>query len=126
MTGVLNVDTIADNAGTGPVTLTKADTIKFWIYYEPDNSNNVRGSFNASSLTDNNTGDRTHNFTTNMADDDYCSLVSGQENRCAGIGFGYNDNASSTGFVRTFTSLTSNFNGVDGEGEYATTIGDLA
>ena len=31
MTSVLNVDTIADKAGTGPVGLTKQEALKQWI-----------------------------------------------------------------------------------------------
>ena len=56
MTSVLNVDTIADKAGTGPVALTKQTAAKAFCAYEMYDSNTIRGSFNVSSQTDNNTG----------------------------------------------------------------------
>ena len=47
MTSVLNVDTIADKAGTGPVALTKQEAPKFWLSMDVVN-NVIEGSLNAS------------------------------------------------------------------------------
>ena len=55
MTGVLNVDTIADNAGTGPVTLTKQEAAKSRWFYDQTNAE-IDGSFNISSITDSSAG----------------------------------------------------------------------
>ena len=66
MTSQLNVDTIVDKAGTGPVGLTKQSAAK--CFGSCDFSTNstadlLSGSLNASSLTDNGTGDGTIAFT---------------------------------------------------------------
>jgi len=71
MSGVLNVDTIADNAGTGPVTLTKQSAAKQWVNFNQTSTQTIRNSFNTASLTDNGTGLSTVNFTTSFADADY-------------------------------------------------------
>ena len=62
MTSVLNVDTIADKAGTGPVALTKQQAAKSWASYDAV-ANSVLGSFNQSSLTDVATGEHAFTFT---------------------------------------------------------------
>jgi len=66
MTGVLNVDTIADNAGTGPVTLTKQSAAKVLVSADDDatlTGNDWQGSFNVSSGTDHGTGDYSYSIT---------------------------------------------------------------
>jgi len=55
MTSVLNVDTIADKAGTGPVGLTKQIAPKSQLCYDQANTN-IDGSFGISSVTDQQTG----------------------------------------------------------------------
>ncbi len=67
MTSVLNVDTIADKAGTGPVGLTKQSAAKAWVNFNGTGTIAARDSFNLSSLTDNGTGDHTANFTNSMS-----------------------------------------------------------
>jgi hypothetical protein len=69
MTSVLNVDTIADKAGTGPVGLTKQHALKAWILGETDAS--LLGSFNTASGTDQGTGDFQYSFTNSMSDANY-------------------------------------------------------
>ena len=66
MTSVLNVDTIADKAGTGPVGLTKQIATKAYAHYDHANTN-VDGSFNISSVADTATGQSTYSFTNNVA-----------------------------------------------------------
>jgi len=56
MTSVLNVDTIADKAGSGPVGLLKASAQKAYISYNFDEIG-IDNSLNMSSITDNGTGD---------------------------------------------------------------------
>jgi hypothetical protein len=51
MTSVLNVDTIADKAGTGPVALTKQDPAKAWINIDMATPG-TNDSFNSSGITD--------------------------------------------------------------------------
>ena len=55
MSSVLNVDTIADKAGTGPVALTKQSAAKAWVNGTATAS--INNSFNCSSGTDHGTGD---------------------------------------------------------------------
>ena len=63
MTSVLNVDTIADKAGTGPVGLTKQTVAKHFCVFDGTGTVAVDESFNNSSLTDNGTGQYAVAFT---------------------------------------------------------------
>jgi len=62
MTSVLNVDTIADKAGTGPVGLTKQNTIKAF-YDSKTTFGTADNSFGVSSSSDAATGNTGINFT---------------------------------------------------------------
>lgn len=73
MPSVLNVDTLTDAAGTGPVTLTKQTATKAWVQYD-HTVPSVSGSFNTASMTDVATGVMEQNFTNNMADGDYAAV----------------------------------------------------
>ena len=67
----LKVTTIQTSAG-GAVTLTKADTVKFWTNYDAVNQV-TRGSLNQSSLTDQSVG----NFYSTLT-----NAMSGAEDKC--------------------------------------------
>ena len=71
MTSVLNVDTIADKAGTGPVSLTKQHAAKAWHNFTMISSNTTRDSFNISGFTDNGSGDATVSYTNAFANINY-------------------------------------------------------
>ncbi len=71
MTSVLNVDTIADKAGTGPVGLTKQAAAKAWSKLNGTGTISLYGSFGISSVADNGTGDYTHTMTSAMSDANY-------------------------------------------------------
>ena len=71
MTSVLNVDTIADKAGTGPVELTKQQAAKVWTHFTAVSSTAIRDSLNTSSLTDLTTGSTRATFTSAMSNNDY-------------------------------------------------------
>ena len=62
MTSVLNVDTIADKAGTGPVALTKQNGAKAFTTAKSD-AVSYSVNLNISSGIDEGTGDYIHNFT---------------------------------------------------------------
>ena len=66
MTSVLNVDTIADKAGTGPVGLTKQSAAKA-LFNVTNNSTLVSGGLNISSLNDRANGRMTISLTNNMS-----------------------------------------------------------
>jgi hypothetical protein len=70
MTSQLNVDTIVDKAGTGPVGLTKQEAAK--ARFVSDSNMAFYGSFNIASGTDNGTGNYTYAFTNVMANALYC------------------------------------------------------
>ncbi len=65
MSSQLNVDTIADKAGSGPVVLTKQHAAKVWIDIPTDGAT-INDSFNVSTLDDVDTGDRSVNLTSSM------------------------------------------------------------
>ena len=71
MTSVLNVDTIADKAGTGPVGLTKQHAAKAWNRFVGSSVPTLLDSFNNSTATDNGAGDYTFAFTNNMSNANY-------------------------------------------------------
>jgi len=79
MTSVLNVDTIADKAGTGPVALTKQSPAKAWANLNGTSTIALRDSFNVSSATDNGTGNYTINLTNATSDANYAVATSGYQ-----------------------------------------------
>ena len=81
MTSVLNVDTIADKAGTGPVGLTKQSAAKVWGMIDGTGTVAYRDSFGTSSLTDSATGVYTMTFSSAMTNANYAcpSACGGQE-----------------------------------------------
>jgi len=77
MTSVLNVDTIADKAGTGPVGLTKQSAAKVWLDQNHRTSFGTNDSFNVSGVTDTAAGVLDVSFTSNMSAGNYSAPVSG-------------------------------------------------
>jgi len=61
MPSVLNVDTLTDAAGTGPVTLTKQSAAKAWFVYD-QSADTIDNSISISSISDTSTGVFTSNF----------------------------------------------------------------
>ena len=83
MTSVLNVDTIANKAGTGPVGLTKQTVAKaFYIFDGTAGTPTFGDSFNCSTLTDVATGNFTPNWTNVMGSVNY-SHTTNSENLSA-------------------------------------------
>ena len=70
MTSVLNVDTIADKAGTGPVALTKQEAAKAWINANSAKTT-INDSLNISSLDDDGAGDFGLNYATSFSTVNY-------------------------------------------------------
>ena len=80
MTSQLNVDTIADKAGSAPVGLHKQHAAKAWLNMNGTGTIATRDSFNIDSITDNGTGDYTGTFTNAMSNDDFvCAGEGGTE-----------------------------------------------
>jgi len=76
MTSVLNVDTIADKAGTGPVALTKQSPAKAWAECNSAGTS-INDSFNIASLVDTDTGRQTCNYTNSFASGSYACVTTG-------------------------------------------------
>ena len=128
MTSVLNVDTIADKAGTGPVGLTKQHAAKAWSQYEGDGTVSITGSFNQSGLSDNGTGDYTLSLTNSMSDAAYAMTSSGTHDSGAYYAWGAVDH-DNNGYQAS--SCRMNIGDNDGNPEDAELIaavihGDLA
>ena len=70
MTSILNVDTIADKAGTGPVALTKQHAAKAWAEIAAGGAS-LPDSFNFSSIDDDGTGEYGLNYTSAMGSANY-------------------------------------------------------
>ena len=78
MTSVLNVDTIADKAGTGPVELTKQSASKAWINIDMINSVTL-DSFNSSGITDVSTGLFQDHLSSSLVNADYAVTTSAMD-----------------------------------------------
>jgi len=129
MTSQLNVDTIADKAGSGPVGLHKQHAAKAWINYAGSGSS-FNDSFNASSATDNGQGDYTYSFTSNMSNANYaiCATAANTSAGAAVISACPANDEQTTSQFNVEQGYTSNipsyinFDGVD----YVSIFGDLA
>ena len=129
MTSVLNVDTIADKAGTGPVALTKEEAAKSWINFTGITTTAMRDSFNFSSLTDGGTG-QTHpiSFTNNMNNGNYSGSYY-QNATSSTNSTGFNNNyAGGFGSLTTASYGTYSYASGDADSErnLVIIIGDLA
>ena len=67
----LRVTTVTNPSGGQP---TIDGLAKAWVNFNGTGTVAIRASFNVSSITDNGTGDYTVNFTTALADVNYCSI----------------------------------------------------
>ena len=72
--GVVDTDVLADNAVTfGKIGTTEQSQLcKAWVNFDGTGTPSIRAAYNVSSITDNGTGDYTVNFTTALADTNYC------------------------------------------------------
>ena len=127
MTSVLNVDTIADKAGTGPVALTKQFAARVWNCFDADVSGGPRDSFNTSSMTDNGTGHFDTNVTSSFVNDDFAfgATVGKHSGAAIQILGGSSSTAKDTG---QYGVINQNYQGAFGDSaDYMTTAhGDLA
>ena len=121
MTSVLNVDTIANKAGTGPVGLTKQQAARVTAGVTLSGGSPVLNqSLNVSSLTDTATGKVTYNFTNSFTDAGYSSI--GCTNNTGSVRT-VTTASEATSSVRSINFTTSSENDNDVS---ATVHGDLA
>ena len=123
MTSVLNVDTIADKAGTGPVGLTKQYAAKAWSAFDGSGTVAIDGSNNVSTLTDGGTGDYTITLINSMANVNYAPVSSCNYNDTSPDFVGATVKTVST---TRFRAAHDNGNFTDMNDVYATWDGDLA
>ena len=121
MTSVLNVDTIADKAGTGPVGLTKQSAAKAYSRVDP---NTISSSLNVSSLTDAGTGLFEDNFTNAFSAATYSSVASPGGSTNIQMMFATNMTTYTTSASRT--SIYQNATGYRDEQYSTARFGDLA
>ena len=128
MTSVLNVDTIADKAGTGPVALTKQEAAKMYANFEMDSTQAITKSLNASSITDNGTGDSTIAMSSTMGDANYIQIGNTVHDSGSYVAFNSfdHDGPSTTSNVIMNCCLNSNGSLHDGEHQMVVVHGDLA
>ena len=84
----LKVATIQDTSGNNSSTPSQVaqGRAKMWISFKGTGTVSIRDDFNASSVTDNGTGDYTISFTTAMANTNYCTLGTANYERALNSG----------------------------------------
>ena len=102
MTSVLNVDTIADKAGTGPVALTKQSAAKAFAQFAGDGTAQINESFGMSSLSDNGSGLYTLTVSSAMSSSDYTVVLHGINDAS------YPAHVGSYDYSRTTTTVPAN------------------
>ena len=122
MTSVLNVDTIADAAGTGPVALTKQSAAKAWIKYNGTGTIAISGSAGVSSITDETTGTTTISVTNSFSDANYSTVATCSD---TGAHMQIVDANQAAGSYRQRT-LDGSLSLVDDPAVYGNAHGDLA
>jgi hypothetical protein len=133
MTSVLNVDTIADKAGTGPVELTKQSAAKAWVNFDGTGTIAARDSLNISGLADNGTGDYTVTFSNALSNANYSSTMSCGQDSTGNSGLraanGLSSTTRTTSVIRVGTatvSSSSNRTSIDDNTISLLIHGDLA
>ena len=128
MSSVLNVDTIADKAGTGPVALTKQEAAKMYANFEMDSTQAITKSFNSASITDNGTGDTTISMTNSMGDANYIQIANTVHDVGAYVAFNSFDHDSPSTSSNVIMNCNNNASGamIDGEHQMVLVHGDLA
>ena len=114
MTSVLNVDTIADKAGTGPVALTKQQASKCWVQWDMSSTAHINESFQVSSLTDGGTGVGKITFTNSFDSTEYAfSTGTGETDGGGNRGIGVHGQSSGIA-TNHMTFFTFSFPGSGG------------
>lgn len=118
----LRVGTLSNSSGSAsvPSDTVISGTAKAWVNFNGTGTVAIRSQFNVSSITDNNTGDYTVNFTNALTDANYCANVTGQtfasgghqslDNVFATI---YNGTSFSSSSIRVNTNYGNSNSGAD-------------
>ena len=122
MTSVLNVDTIADKAGTGPVGLTKQSAAKHFVHFNGTGTISIyTGALNTSSISDTGTGNTTVTLTSSLSSADGNAIVAGTDGNQVKV-------RTSVNTTSTYDILTQNSSGSaeDRDDNSGVRYGDLA
>ena len=124
---IKNTSVYESDGGTSVTQNTVQSLIKAWFNLNEDDS--YRDSFNIASLTDNGTGDFSHNFTNAMNNDDF-SFTTGTNGSNSSSGVNsyntyYDPTSAGTGFVRS-QNISSGGTGLDNAYVMGMVGGDLA
>ena len=124
---IKNTSVYESDGGTSVTQNTVQSLIKAWFNLNSDDS--YRDSFNIASLTDNGTGDFSHNFTNAMNNDDF-SFTTGTNGSNSSSGVNsyntyYDPTSTGTGFVRS-QNISSGGTGLDNAYVMGMVGGDLA
>ena len=124
---IKNTSVYESDGGTSITQNTVQSLIKAWFNLNEDDS--YRDSFNIASLTDNGTGDFSHNFTNAMNNDDF-SFTTGTNGSNSSSGVNsyntyYDPTSTGTGFVRS-QNISSGGTGLDNAYVMGMVGGDLA
>ena len=103
----LKVNNIKDASG-GTANLKIDGAAKAWANFNGAGTPAIRDSFNISSITDNNTGDYTVNFTTDMDNANYCFQLSATDD---GSTSGQTDGYTYGGWKRNSDSVNHTISG---------------
>jgi len=114
MTSQLNVDTIANKAGSGTVAFTKQEGVKARLNYN-DNSASIRETFNVSSISDEAAGKFKPTWTNNFGNVNYSATANHGEDASLYSNFGDGSRISWFNSSRT-TALTYGSTDVFGDG----------
>lgn len=104
VTGTL---TATSFSGSGASLTGIANTASVWVNFNGTGTPAIRDDFNVSSITDNGTGDFTINFSSSLANTNYCALFTAAAENHYGLGYGSNGSPGSpttvlsTGSFRT-------------------------
>ena len=124
---IKNTSVYESDGGTSVTQNTVQSLIKAWFNLNSDDS--YRDSFNIASLTDNGTGDFSHNFTNAMNNDDF-SFTTGTNGSNSSSSVNsyntyYDPTSTGTGFVRS-QNISSGGTGLDNAYVMGMVGGDLA
>ena len=115
--------TIVGEGGT-TTTSVQQGLVKSWVNATTVESESLRDSFNVTSITDNDTGNNSYNFTSNMLNDDYAVLFAGWRDHDSYYGSAFNQSTTSAFKARSFTRGGNS--AVDSDTIWGGIVGDLA
>jgi hypothetical protein len=107
--GTVDTDVLAANAVTYAKigTTEQGQLCKAWVNFNGTGTVAIRASYNVSSITDNGTGNYTVNFTSALADANYCAAVASSNDTSSSIAEGTASYGHATGSCSVITLNTA-------------------